>query len=186
MFTLFSAQAKVRKEATSRIFDYNIDASATTLLANMTNLETPNSNSYLPLEDYNSLTSDAKELWRKLNNDMRSILLKGRNATTNSDINSVNRFNKTKSNECEFVMPLSCKGKHFARANLHEFLSDLFKDNDAYEDADAGIEDSIEVNESEFIFLVNSTLTNNINPGDIRKLMSATDKVKPISVPCCY
>ena len=29
-------------------FDYNIDVSATTLLANMTNRQTPNSNSYLP------------------------------------------------------------------------------------------------------------------------------------------
>ena len=110
---------------------------------------------------------------------MRSIFLKGRDAQHNSNLNSGSRFNKSHSNNYETVRLLSCKGKHFARANLHEFLSDLFKDNDACEDADAGIEDSIEVNESEFIFLVNSTLTNNINPGDIRKLFSTPEKFNP-------
>ena len=37
-------------------FDCNIDASATTLLVNINNLEITNSNSYLPPEDYNLLT----------------------------------------------------------------------------------------------------------------------------------
>ena len=46
-------------------FDYNIDTSATKLIANMTNQETPNSNACLPLEDCNLLILDVKELWRK-------------------------------------------------------------------------------------------------------------------------
>ena len=80
-------------------FDYNIDASVTTFLENVTNRETLKFNSYLPLEDCNLLTLDEKELWRKLPNDMRSILLQGRNILPNSDINSGNRFNTTKSNK---------------------------------------------------------------------------------------
>ena len=40
----------------------------------MTNREAPNSNNYLPSEDWSLLTPDAKELWRKLPSDMRSII----------------------------------------------------------------------------------------------------------------
>ena len=52
-------------------------------------------------------------------------------------------------------------------------------DENEHEDADKGIEDLVEVNESESTLLVNSTSANNINPGDIIKLMSAPEKGKP-------
>ena len=87
----------------------------------MTNLYTPNFNGYLLPENYNFLTPGAKELSRKLSNNMRSILLKGRNDSPNSDINSSNKLNKTKSDKYETVRPLSCKVKPFSRANLHVF-----------------------------------------------------------------
>ena len=40
--------------------DYDIDASATTLLANMTSLVNYKSYRYLPSEDYSSLTPEEK------------------------------------------------------------------------------------------------------------------------------
>lgn len=110
---------------------------------------------------------------------MRSIFLKGRNAVPNSYINSGNRFNKTKSNACKPARPLSCKGKPFAMPKSYEFLSNFLLDDDAYEDADTGIEDAIEANESKSNLLLNSTSANNINPGDIRKLIYAPNKGKP-------
>ena len=79
---------------------------------------------------------------------MRSILIKGRNFAPNTEINSGNRFNKTKNNTFKLVSPLSHKGKTFTRDNLHTFLSNFLVDDDAYEDYDTGIEDAIEVNES--------------------------------------
>ena len=107
---------------------------------------------------------------------MISILLKVRNTVPNSYINSSNRFNKTKSNKHKPARPLSCKGKPFTRAKLHEFLGNFLLDDDACEDTDIGIEDAIEVNEYEHNLLVNSTSVNNINPGDIIKLIYAPKK----------
>ena len=105
---------------------------------------------------------------------MRSILLKGRNTASDSDINSSNRFNK-----CKPLRHLSHKGKPFVRSNLYEFLSDLMVEEDAYEDSDTGIEDAIEVNESASTLLFNLTSANKINPEDIRKLISTSNKWKP-------
>ena len=60
---------------------------------------------------------------------MRSILLKGRNDKPSSNINDGNRFNKSNSNVCKPVRPISCKYKTFTKAKLHELLSDLLVDN---------------------------------------------------------
>ena len=70
---------------------------------------------------------------------MMSILLKYRNDAPNIDINSGDRFNKTKINRHKPARPLSWKGEPFTRANLHEFLSDLIVDDDVYKNSDAGI-----------------------------------------------
>ena len=59
---------------------YDVDASTTTLLANMTNRGYSNSDRYLPSEDYSSLTPEEKYLWRKLTPSMTSTILKGRNS----------------------------------------------------------------------------------------------------------
>lgn len=47
-------------------FDYDVDASATTLLGNMTNRDNFNFDRYLPSEDHYSLTPEERDLWRKL------------------------------------------------------------------------------------------------------------------------
>ena len=124
-------------------FDYNIDSSANKLLANITNRERPNYNSYLPPECCNLSNPDTKELWKQLPNDIWHVLLKGRNSVPTSNINSGNRFNKIKSNKHKPVRPLSWKGKPFTRASLYEILSDLLVDDNEHEDYDAGIEDVI-------------------------------------------
>ena len=56
--------------------EYDADASASTLLANLTNRNVPNSNSYLPSEDVNSLTPQAKDVWRTLPNYLNAVLVK--------------------------------------------------------------------------------------------------------------
>ena len=68
-------------------------------------------------------------------------LTKGRNTKPSSKLNAGNVFNKLNSNNCEPERHLSCKVKPFARANLHELLSDLLADDNEHEDADAGVED---------------------------------------------
>ena len=72
----------------------------------------------------------------------------------------------------------SCKVKPLTRDNLNKFRSDLLVDNDSFEDSDADIKDIIEANGSESTLLVNSTSANDINPVDIRKLMSTSNKGK--------
>ena len=83
--------------------DYDIDASATTLLANMTNRGNTNPDSYLTSEDYSSLTPEERDLCRKIPSNMKSVILKGKNSNTSY---------KT-------VKPTSCNGKTFTKANLH-------------------------------------------------------------------
>jgi hypothetical protein len=69
--------------------DYDIDASATTLLANMTNRGNANSDSYLPSEDYSSLSAEERDLWRKIPPSMKSIILKGRNSAIGLAVDSI-------------------------------------------------------------------------------------------------
>ena len=78
--------------------DCDVDASATTLLAKMTNRGNSKSDSYLPSEDYSSLTPEERELWRKIPPNMKSIILKGR--IRNNIPNS--RFNINKSNNTSY------------------------------------------------------------------------------------
>ena len=82
----------------------------------------------------------------KLPNDVMHVLLKGMNAKPSINFNSGNRFNKSNSNVCKPVRPISCKYKTFTKAKLHELLSDLLVDNNEYETVDEGIEDVSEVN----------------------------------------
>ena len=101
--------------------DYDIDASATTLLKNITNRANPNPDSYFPFEDYSSLTPEERDLWRKIPPNMKSIILKGRN----SDSRPSSRFNSNKYNNPSYktVNPPSYNGKPFTKANLHELLN---------------------------------------------------------------
>ena len=88
--------------------DYDIDASATTLLANMANLGNSNPDSYLPSEDYSSLTREERDLWRKIPPNMKSIILKGRNSNNRRN----NRFNNESNNPIsKTIKPSSCNEK---------------------------------------------------------------------------
>ena len=115
-------------------FDYDIDASTTTLLSNVTNVINPNSDRYLHPEDYASLTPETKDLWKKLTPDMKAIILKGRNNINRSN----NRSSSNKSNNFSYktVKPPSCNGKPFTRANLHELLKELIVGSNKSEDND--------------------------------------------------
>ena len=101
--------------------DYDIDASMTTLLTNMTNIVNYNSYSYLTSCDCSSLTPEEKCLWRKLTPIMKSIILKGRNRKNIPN----NRFNINKSNVYSYktIKPPSYNGKPFTKFNLHELLN---------------------------------------------------------------
>ena len=150
-------------------FDYNTCVSATMFLASMTNR---NSDTYLPSEYYNSLTPEAKEIWRKLTSDMKSMILKGRN---NKPIN------KCDSNKNKPAKPSPYKGKPFTKAKLHELLSEFLEENKDSEKDDDVIEGIDEVNYPDHTLLVNVTSTNSINHSGIRKLLSTPEKGKPSS-----
>ena len=66
-----------------KLEDYDIDSSASTLLANLTKSNYSNNDGYLPSEDFMALTPEAKKLWRSLSSDMRAIILKGRKKNSN-------------------------------------------------------------------------------------------------------
>ena len=154
-----NSPSKVNEE-----FDYNIDSSTNTLLASMTN---SNSDTYLPSEDYDSLTPEAKEVRSKLPSDVKSIILKDRSNKPSNKFNS----HKHKS-----MKPSSYKIKPFTKANLHELLSDLLEDTRESENDDIVIEDKNEVNDSDSVLLVNATSASSITPGEIRKLLSTPAK----------
>ena len=77
---------------------------------------------------------------------MRHVWLKGMNDKPISNFNIVNIVITSNGNNYKPTRPLSCKGKPFAKANLHELLSNVLVDNNEYEYSDIGVEDAIEVN----------------------------------------
>ena len=98
---------------------------------------------------------------------MRSIMLKGRNAKPSSNLHCSNAFNKSNSKKYDPTRSLPYKCEPFAEANLHENLSDWLADNNNHEDANAGIEHVIEVNEYESTLIVKSTSANKITPAAV-------------------
>ena len=78
--------------------DYDIDAFAITLLANMTNRGDSDSDSYLHSRDCSSLATEGKYVWGKITPNMKCMMLKGRNS-----INRPNdRFNSSKTNHSNY------------------------------------------------------------------------------------
>lgn len=152
--------------------DYDIDASAITLLANMTNRVNANSDSYLPSEDYSSLSAEERDLWKKIQSSMKSIILKGRNSGNRPS----GRFNSNNSNNHSYksIKPLPLRGKPFTKANLTELLSELIFEIHELEDSSFASENVVDDKES--TLLVNLTTTSKLNPGDIRKLLSSPAK----------
>ena len=60
--------------------NYDIDASDCTLLINVSNQI---SNTYMPKEDFSSLSTEVKQIWSKILNDMKAVILL--NKTLNSN-----------------------------------------------------------------------------------------------------
>ena len=90
---------------------YDIDASAITLLENMTNSGNSNSDSYLPSHDYSYLTPEEIYLLSKISPNMKSIILKGINSNNRPN----NRFNSNTHNNPSWktVKPPSYNAKPF-------------------------------------------------------------------------
>ena len=149
--------------------EYDINASAATLLANLSNRSVGNSASCIPSADYRLLTPEAKVLWGMLPNDMKAVILKGRDNNINSysDCNKDNFNNaKPRFNQCETVKPPNCKPNPFTKANLHELLTELLVEEEETGGIDRDAEDSDNINES--CMLVNSASASRIKPGDMR------------------
>ena len=100
----------------------DVDAPTSTLLANLNKM---NAASYLPSEDCRLLSPEAKELWGKMQNDMKSIVLKCRNNdarhNNNYDKSSFNN-NEPKSNQFRTVKPPNYVNNSFTKANLHQLF----------------------------------------------------------------
>ena len=151
-------------------FEYDIDAPVSTLLANLTNRNNPNSNSYLPSEDFNSLTPQAKEAWRTLPNDLKAVLIKGRNSNP-SKPSSNNSTNNSSNSSYKPVKPPSYTKKPFTKANLHELITALISESSEHDSDTTNKNEGLQ-QDDDTTMLVNSTTAKAINPGDIRKLMS--------------
>ena len=78
---------------TEENIDYNIDASASTLLLNMVN---KNPNAYTSKEEFSALSPEARRIWSKIPPDMRAIILQSRAGSSNDGANNhINFFIKT-------------------------------------------------------------------------------------------
>ena len=75
------------------IEDCDIDAAASTLLANLTKSYS-NSDGYLPPENFRALTPEVKTLWNKVPSDMRAMILRGcEKGDISFDCNTKNNHN---------------------------------------------------------------------------------------------
>ena len=72
---------------TEETIDYDIDAYASILLLNMTSRNPQGTNVYAPKEDHSSLTPEVREIWSKIPNYMKAIILRGRNGNQNERAN---------------------------------------------------------------------------------------------------
>ena len=159
--------------------EYNIDASASTLLASVTNRSNYSLNSYLSPEDFNSLNPQAKDAWHSLPNNLKAMIIKNRSNSNRTDSQSKTPNNFNKSNY-RTAKPPSYANKPFANANLHELITELIAQNNVQE-GDSDNNGDIEQGD-ETTMLVNSTSATKINLGDIRNLMSAsnTQNINPL------
>ena len=113
--------------------EHEIDAPTSTLLANLNKM---NAASYFPSEDCRSLSPEAKESWGKMQNDMKAIVLKGRNNDVkhNDDYDKSSfNSNEPKSNQFKTVKPPTHNNNSFTKANLHQLSSELFVEEEELE-----------------------------------------------------
>ena len=104
---------------------------------------------------------------------MKEVMLRSRTGNSNEGVNNHSE------NVCRTVKPTSYPSRKFATAHLHELITKLISESSLSEKNEAN--DHKDKPDSDSTFLVNSTSTNSINPGDIIKLMSIPDEDKAIS-----
>ena len=102
---------------------------------------------------------------------MKAVFLKGRNSCKTA--NSLNKKNPNNSSY-RTHKPSSHNTKLFSKANLHYLLNKLIVESNEEGNDPVVTEDIPDNNES--ILLVNSTITNKLNPGDIMKLLCVPGK----------
>ena len=109
-------------------FEHNTDAPASALLANATNRSNCSPNSYLPPEDFNSLSPQAKDAWRSLPNHLKAAITKNKSNSQSKTQSSSNLNNSNESNH-RTAKPPSYASKPFTNANLHELITELIAQN---------------------------------------------------------
>ena len=128
---------------------------------------------YRPKEDYRYFSPEGRHIWCNILNGMKAFVLRSRSVNLNEGVN------KHSKDGYKTLKPLSLPAMKFTKANLHQLLAELI--------SETSFSDKNEVNvpkdktDSESAFLVKYTSANTINPGDIRKLISASGKSKDIS-----
>ena len=111
-------------------------------------------------------------------NNMKTIIIEGRNKGATSNSYSKNSFNSYKPKSIPFksVKPPNYGNNSFTKANLHQLLSELL----VGEEEPSAIADLDNTQESSI--LVNSVSASKVNPSNMRKLMSTTNKSKLASI----
>ena len=147
--------------------NYDMDASANTLLINMSN-QIPNT--FMPKKDFSALIPEVRKIWSKMPNDMKLVMLRSRTVNDNEGVNnhSKNSYKTTKSP--------SYLSRKFIKAYLHELLTKIISESSLSEknEVDATVDDP----DSESTLLANSASSNAMNLGDICKIISTPDKGK--------
>ena len=65
--------------------NYDIDASSSTLLINVSN-QSPNNN--MPKEDFSTLSPEVRQIWCKIPNDIKVVTLRSRTVNSNDGVNN--------------------------------------------------------------------------------------------------
>ena len=73
---------------TEENIDYDIDASASILLINMSH-QSPND--YMPKEDSSALSPEVRQIWSKIPNDMKAVMFRSRTGNCNDGANNHNK-----------------------------------------------------------------------------------------------
>ena len=117
----------------------------------------------------------------KLPKDMKAIILRGgEEDKSKSDSHSYKSDNKHKPNFHSIKLP-SFANEPNIKAYLAELLDEIMMKYDAH-DADIKYDDATPP-DNDSTMLVNSTTASKVNPGDIRKLISVSDKDEPSPLP---
>ena len=94
--------------------NYEIDASASTLLIKMSNQSL---NTCMPKEYFSALSPEVRRNWSKIPNDMKVFMLRSRIVNVNEGVNNHN------ANVYETVKPPSYSPRKFTKAYLHELIT---------------------------------------------------------------